>query len=378
MGLEIERVHNQQQLQEFIRVAWQVYAHDPYWVPWLYFERLAFFDRRRNPFFEHAEADYFIARRDGRAVGAIAAILNHRHNEFHQENVAHFGAFEVLEDREAALALLNQACAWARQKGANKIIGPATLSTNDESGLLIEGFDAPPVMLMTYNPRYYIGFVEAAGFTKAMDLLAWDFDLPYMLANVPEKIQKANAVARQAQQITLRPVNMRDWDREVARVKAIYNSAWEKNWGFVPFTEKEFQHLTSGLKAIVDPRILFLAEHEGEPIGFGLALPDVNEILHRLRPGPSRLSSYLAGARMALQKRSVRRMRVIILGVLEQYRTRGVGAMLYLEIVAAAVKAGYDRAEGSWILETNDNMNRPLAMLHGKVYKRYRMYEKNL
>ena len=378
MSLTVEKVTTPRQLQAFIKVAWQVYQNDPNWVPWLYFERLEFFDKTKNPFFEHSEADYFIARRNGKPVGSIAAILNRRHNEFHNENAAHFGVFEVLNDREAAQALLEQACLWAREKGADKIIGPASLSTNDECGLLIEGFDGPPVLLMTYNPPYYVDFVESAGFTKAMDLYAWLVDLRYTMDHLPAKVREANEAIRQQNQFTLRPIQLKDWDAEIARIRQIYNSAWEKNWGFVPMTDSEMAHLANGLRQIVDPRIVFMAEHAGRPIAFGIAMPNVNEALQRLRPGPSRLSSYLAGARMLWPKRTPRLMRAFVLGVVEEYRQSGVGSMLYIELMAAALRAGYTHAEGSWILETNSAMNRALELLSGKIYRRYRMYEKTL
>lgn len=378
MSLTIEQVTTPRQLQTFIKVAWQVYQNDPHWVPWLYFERLEFFDKTKNPFFEHSEANYFIARRHGKPVGSIAAILNRRHNEFHNENTAHFGVFEVLNDQEAAHALLERACQWARDKGANKIVGPASLSTNDECGMLIDGFDGSPVLLMTYNPPYYVDLVESAGFTKAMDLYAWLVDLRYLKEHMPAKIAQANEAARQKNQFKLRPIQIKDWDAEIARIHRVYNSAWEKNWGFVPMTDREINHLADGLRQIVDPRIVFMAEHEGNPIAFGIALPNVNEILHRLRPGPSRLSSYVAGARMLWSRSQPRVMRAFVLGVVEEYRNSGVGTMLYLELMEAALRAGYAYSEGSWILETNTNMNRALELLTGKIYRRYRMYEKNL
>jgi len=173
MSVTIERIITHKQVAQFIKVAWEVYKTDPYWVPWLYYERLDFLDKKKNPFFEHAEAEYFIARREGQAVGIIAGILNHRHNQFHDENIAHFGLFETVNDPEVAHALLQAACDWGRARGVDKIVGPMNLSTNDECGLLIEGFDSTPLLLMTYNPPYYRHLLEAEGFGKAMDLLAW-------------------------------------------------------------------------------------------------------------------------------------------------------------------------------------------------------------
>ena len=381
MSLTIERVQTDKQLRQFIKVAWDVYRDDPDWVPWLYFERLEFFDKKKNPFFEHAEADYFIAFRDGRAVGTIAAILNHRHNQFHNENVAHFGVFEVLNDREAALALLDTAAEWGRQRGAERLQGPMNLSTNDECGTLIEGFHMPPVLLMTYNPPYYVDFLNAAGFEKAMDLLAWKIDLAEVSApgKIPPKVVRVAQKAQERHNLVVRPVNLKDWDAEVARIKNIYNNAWEKNWGFVPMTDGEIERLAEGLRPILDPRLIFMCEkQDGEPVGFSLSTPNVNEPLGRARPGASVIGSYIGAARMILNKRKADWIRVIALGVVQAYRARGVDALLYYETAKVAYTAGYKWAEASWILETNDMMNRGIELFSGKVYKKYRIYEKRL
>lgn len=378
MSVTIERVDSDRQLHEFIKLPWKVYQNDPNWVPWLYFERLDFFNKQKNPFFEHAEVDYFLARRNGDVVGIIAAILNHRHNEFQQENVAHFGIFEVLDDREAALALLQTACDWAEQHGVDKIVGPMNLSTNDECGTLIDGFNLPPVVLMTYNPRYYLDFFEEAGFSKAMDLLAWKADLEALAKHLPPKVERVVNRVRDRYNLKVRPVNLKDWDGEVERIKKIYNSAWQRNWGFVPMTDPEIEQLAEGLKLLMDPALVFMAEKDGEAVGFSLTLPDVNQPLRRIRPGPSRLSSYLGAARLYLQRYKTDMVRVMALGVVEKYRARGVDALLYYETAQAAYRRGYHFAEASWILENNDMMNRSIKLMGGEVYKKYRVYEKEL
>ena len=380
MELVIEQVKTGRQLRDFIKVAWTVYADDPNWAPWLYFDRLHFFDKRKNPFFQHAEADYFIARRDGRAIGIIAAILNHRHNQFHQENTAHFGIFELLNDPEAAVALLETACDWARRRGANKIVGPMNLSTNDECGMLLEGFHRPPVLMMTYNPPYYLDFMAANGFSKAMDLLAWEREIGQ--ANepgfLPPKLLRVVEKVRQRHNLTIRTVNMRQWDAEVTRLQAIYNQAWQKNWGFVPMTAAEIQQLADNLKPFIDPALVFVAEVDGQAVGFVLTVPDVNQLLCEIRPRPSLISSYLGAARVIWGKGRAKGIRVIALGVVEAYRQRGVDALLYYETAKAAATRGYAWAEASWILETNEAMNRPLELLGARVYKKYRLFEKIL
>lgn len=380
MTLEIERVETKKQLKEFIKVAWDVYKDDPNWVPWLYFERLEFFDKSKNPFFEHAEADYFIARRDGRAVGNITAILNHRHNEFQEENIAHFGTFEVMNDPEAAASLLDTACNWAKERGTDKILGPANFSSNDEYGLLVDGFDSPPVVLMPYNPEYYVDFIEAAGFTKAMNLLAWNNNIFDRMkpGGLPEKLIRIVNKVPDRYGLTIRTINMKDWDNEIEHLKKIYNSAWEKNWGFVPMTDAEIDHLADSLKMIIDPAIVFFVEKDGEVVGFSLSLPDVNQVLHKIRPGPSVVSSYLGAARLMLNKRKTNRLRVFALGVLEGYRAKGVDALMYYYTTKAGVENGYEWAEASWILENNEAMNRPIKAFESEIYKRYRIYEKSL
>jgi GNAT superfamily N-acetyltransferase len=380
MSIEIERVENKKQLREFIKVPWAVYKDNPYWVPWLYFERLDFFDKTKNPFFEHAEADYFIARREGRPVGTIAAILNHRHNEFHDENIAHFGIFELLDDPEAAEALLDTACGWARDQGTDKILGPANFSSTLEWGMLFEGYDLPPAILMPYNPPYYNDFVEAAGFTKAMDLLAWNNNMVERLqpGGLPDKLIRVVNKVKDRYRLTIRPADMKDWENEVGRLKKIYNSAWEKNWGFVPLTESEFDLIEHELKPIIDPRIVFFVERDGEPVGFSLSLPDVNQILHKIRPGPSVISSYIGAGRMLLSKRKTDRIRVFAFGVIEEFRGKGVDGLMYYETSKKSVPCGYRWAEASWILENNDAMNRPIKLLGSEIYKRYRVYEKEL
>ncbi|MFZ0545092.1 MAG: GNAT family N-acetyltransferase [Candidatus Promineifilaceae bacterium] len=384
MSLEIELVSSDKQLKEFIKVPWAVYKDDPTWVPFLYFERVDFFDKNKNPFFEHAEADYFIARRDGRPVGTIAAILNHRHNEFHEENVAHFGVFEVMNDPEAAAALLQTACDWAKERGTDRILGPFNLSTNDECGLLIEGFDDPPMILMTYNPPYYMDFLETAGFHKAMDLYAWLRDGEALAAEggVPEKLVRVINKVKDRYGLTVRQLNRSDWDHEVEGVKAVYNDAWLKNWGFVPMTDGEINRLAEGLKPIVDEQIAFMVEKDGKPVGFSLTLPDISQLLHQFHPGPSLLSSYAAIARvlftLRFNKTKVNRARVIAFGVKEDYRVRGVDGLMLYETAKRAAPNGYKWLEASWILETNDKMNQTIELFGAHIYKKYRIYEKQL
>lgn len=381
-ALQIRPVKSSSDLNTLVRFPWQVYRGDPNWVPYLYFDRKGFFDRQKHPFFQFADVEYFIAWRGDRPVGTIAAIINHRHNEFHAEKAAHFGVFEVLRDKEAALGLLQTASEWAQGKGMTKILGPASYSSNYSYGLLVEGFDSPPTVEMSYNPPYYAEFIQEAGFVQAMDLWAWYFPLIELYgensAQLPEKLVRVVGKIKQRYNITLREINMKDWENELLRFKDIYNAAWSKNWGFVPLTDGELHSLAESLKMVVDPRVTLFAEVDGNPIGASVPLPDINEILVKAKPGPSIASSILAAIRLLLGRRKVKLIRMFAMGVVEEYRGRGVDALFYYETVKRAMEAGYTQGEASWILANNDMMNRAIAMMGAQVYKTYRIYEKAL
>jgi GNAT superfamily N-acetyltransferase len=249
-----------------------------------------------------------------------------------------------------------------------------------EWGMLIEGFDSPPVVYIPYNPPYYNDFVEAAGFTKAMDLYAWNNNLEELIkpGGMPDKVIRVVNLVKKRYGLTVRTADIKDWNKEVGRIKKIYNSAWEKNWGFVPLTEAEFDELEHSLKPILDPNVIFFVEKDGEAVGFSLSIPDVNQLVHKIRPGASIVSSYLAALRVLLSRSKPDRIRVLALGVMEEFRGKGVDALLYYETANAAVPNGYSWADASWVLETNDAMNRPIELLGSEIYKRYRVYEKKL
>ncbi|MBN1316659.1 MAG: GNAT family N-acetyltransferase [Anaerolineales bacterium] len=381
-SLAIRPVKTPSDLKTFLRFPWQLYKQDPNWSPPLYFDRQALLDREKHPFFEFAEAEYFIAWRGDQPVGTIAAFVNHRHNEFHEENVAHFGFYEVMRDTEAAIGLLQTACDWGKQQGKDKLLGPANFSSNHTYGLLVDGFDRPPVIEMTYNPAYYVDYIESAGFEKAMDLWAWYFSIPEIFGphgeKMPPKLVRVVEKIRKRYNVKIREINMKDWDNEILRFSQVYQAAWSKNWGFVPLTDEELKHLAESLKIVVDPRITLFAEIDGKMVGASVPLPDINEILVRVRPGPSTLSSYLAAIPLLLGRRKVKMLRIFAMGVVEEYRGRGIDALFYYETVKRALQVGYQEGEASWILENNDMMNRAIKMLGGEVYKTYRIYQKSL
>jgi GNAT superfamily N-acetyltransferase len=332
--------------------------------------------RSKNPFFEHAEAEYFIAERGGEAVGRIAAISNRLHNETHGDRVGFFGFFESIDDQAVADALLDAAATWCRALGHDVLRGPASFSVNDECGLLVEGFDTPPTLMMPYNPRYYIGLLERAGFTKAKDLWVYQGGSQERYVPVPERLAKATELIRQRQGITLRPLNIRDFEGEVDRIKQLYNSAWEKNWGFVPMTEHEIDHLAEQFKPVIIPELVPMAERNGKLIGFGIALPDLNVIFRRNRSG--RLFPMILRLLWALKTRRIRRARILLLGVVPEYQGKGVDAMLYHWIWTKSGERGIYWGEAGWILEDNLAMNAGLEKMTFRVYKTYRLYDRRL
>jgi len=380
--LTIQPVSAPEERLAFIHFQWQVYRDDPYWVPPLISERIVFLDQERHPFYQHADVQLFMAYRDGRPVGTIAALVNHAHNEFHDEQVGFFGLFEVLKDQEAANALLETACAWVRDKGMKAIRGPANYSTNEEIGLLVDGWDGPPVVMMTYNPRYYVDFIESAGFYKAMDLLAYYLDLTQFGPhgeNLPPKFLRVTQKVRERGGFTTRKINMRCFNEEVNLFKGIYNSAWEKNWGFVPMTDAEIDHMAAGLKQILDPDILRFAEKDGQPIGAMVPLPDLNQALIRAYPRPG-VPEWWTMVKLLWYwkvRRCVTTMRAFAGGVLEPYRGRGVEALMLADLAMDALPR-YKQCEISWVLENNIMMRRTAEVFGAKVYRTYRIYEKTL
>lgn len=379
-GIQIARVESAEDRLEFIHFPWTVYKGDRYWVPPLISERKQFLDPQHNPFFEHAQADFFTARRNGRMVGTIAAFTNNLYNEFQGVNAGWFGFFEVLDDAQAAAALLQTAEDWVRRHGHDHMLGPAQYSTNDELGLLVDGFDDLPRILMTYNPRRYQGYLESGGFQKAMDLWAYSVDVVNLAEHMPEKIVRVTEKIRKRWNLTLRPLEMKHFERDVAEVKRIYNGSWERNWGFVPMTDRELDLMAKNLKPLVDPDLAVMVEKDGQVVGFGIALPDLNQPLHRAypRPGvpePLTLARFLWNWKV---RKRIDWIRAWALGVLPEYRGQGFDSLMYMDLARTAARKGYQWAEMSWILENNTMVNRAIALLGGQVYKTYRIYQKPL
>lgn len=369
--LKIESAQTKAELMEFIKLPWQIYRNDPRWVPPLIVERKEFLDRKKNPFFKHADVVLYLARRNGQTVGRIAGIVNHKHVEYHQEKVGFFGLFECVKDQEVAKALLDEVREWLKSKGMEIMRGPANFSSNEDWGFLLDGFDSRPVIMMPYNPPYYLELAESYGMRKAKDLYAYFID--ETLPTPPRVVRMAENIKKK-EKVRVRNINLKEFGREVQRIKEIYNSAWSKNWGFVPMTDEEFDHLAKSLKQIVDPHMVFIAEVDDKPAGFSLALPDFNQVLARLngRLFPIGILKLLWHAKI---KRKIDGVRIITMGVVPEFQKRGIDTVFYLETYDVGVKRGYGWAEMSWILEDNTLMNRMLQLLGAKLYKKYRVCE---
>ena len=327
-------------------------------------------NKAKHPFFEHSSADFFLARRNGEWVGRIAAILNNNHNRFHGEKTAFFGFFESVNDPAVASALLDHAAAWARDRGMTSIRGPMNYSTNETTGLLVEGFDSSPYIMMTHNPPYYAGLLENAGLEKAMDLYAWRMETS---KGLNPKIRRVGEKVLKDEGLQIRALNMKRFEEEVNIIQHIYNDAWSRNWGFVPMTDAEFHAQAKEMKAIIDPRVVLVAEKNGEPVAFSLALPDVNQALKKI---DGRL--FPIGLPLLLyHMRHIQRVRVLALGIVKKVQNfSGLGAALYHESFRRGVEAGYRSCEFSWTLETNDLINRSMKLFGAEIYKRYRVYQK--
>jgi len=368
---QVQEVRNPKDLMAFIRVPWQIYKGNPYWVPPLIKDHLSKLNPR-HPFRSHADMVLFLATRGETVVGRIAGIIDHHYIGFQQERAGFFGFFESIEDPGVAEALLSRVADWLRANGMVKMIGPMNPSTNDECALLVDGFDSSPSLMMPYNPPYYPFLVEGFGLKKVMDLYAYWLDASAFeyerLDRISRRIQKREPRLR------LRSLNLRRFDEELRVIKDIYNDAWSKNWGFVPMTEEEIDLMAKDLKPLVVPELVLLAYLGEEPVAFSVGLPDYNLVLKHLngKLGPLGLLKFF------YYRRKIHTARVMLLGVKLAFQRKGIESLLYVESVKKGVEKGYLSAECSWILETNPLMQHGMEAMGGKRYKTYRLYEMNL
>ena len=361
-------------LKKFIAFPYKLHRRDPHWVPPLRMDVRKMLSRKKNPFFQHAEAEYFLAERGNGSgktvVGRIAAIHNHAHNEEHDDAVGFFGFFDTINDQAVADALFEAASAWLKPRGLEVMRGPASFSTNDECGLLVDGFSTPPAILTPYTPRHYPEMVERAGFTKAKDLLLFQS----VQDQLPERLVRGAKLIAERRKITLRSINMKRFDEEVDLIKQVYNAAWERNWGFVPMTDAEIDHMAKDMKPVMVPELIVFAEHEGKTIGFAAAIPDLNVALKsnpsgRLFPGILKI---------LWKSRKINRIRILLLGLLDEHRRSGADALMYHWIWEKGRALGYGWAEGGWILEDNTAMKNGLTRIGFEAYKTLRLYDRPL
>jgi GNAT superfamily N-acetyltransferase len=374
-SVTIRPVKTRRERKRFVKVPFRLHRGRPQWVPPLIFERMQFLDPRRNPYFEHAEVELFVAERDGEPVGRISAHLDHRWDEYQGGSDAMFGFFESEEDPEVARALLERVTEWAAARGRARVLGPMDFSTNDELGILIEGFERRPMILEPWHPPFYRELIEAQGFGKAMDLLMWELRLGSLKEGdrFDPSIHAAAERALEDEGIAIRHMRKREMAAEVRRFMDVYNEAWGDNWGFVPITDAEVDFQAKNLKQVIDEEWTFVAEKDGEVVGAALTLPDVNQVLAKLN---GRLLPF-GWARFLLGKRKIDELRVFALGVKHAYRHSGVAAGLYLKHVETAQRPGrIGGGEMGWILETNKPMNRAMEGMGGTVVKRYRLFER--
>lgn len=369
---ELVKVSGKKALAAFVDFPHELYADDVNYVPELFIAQRDLLTPGKHPFYEHSEIQLFLLYDEGKIVGRIAAINNNNHNKVYESKDGFFGFFDCINDATVAKQLFEAAQDWLRQKGLTKVLGPVNFSTNEVCGLLIEGFDGPPVAMMPYNAQYYLPLLEQIGFQKNVDLRAYR----YTAGNYSERsVKLLDRIEERLMRndIILRKINMKKFKEECNAVREVYNKAWDKNLGFVPMTDKEFDYTANDLKMILDPEFCILAEQHGKIVGFALAIPDINQILIKIKRGrlfPTGLIKLLAN------KKKIDGIRILLLGVVDGYRKMGIEACLYGRIIKHFKAKNMKYAEASWTLDHNDLINKPIEDIGGKLYRKYRILEK--
>lgn len=371
---KIIAVNGTKGLKTFIDFPHELYKDDPNYVPELFIAQRDMLTPGKHPFHEHSKVQLFLAYEDDKVIGRIAAIRNNNHNNLHKSVDGFFGFFECINDQETANLLFETAENWLKDQGLNTIIGPVNFSTNETCALLIEGFDGSPMVMMPYNPPYYLQLMEARGFKKRIDLRAYHYevgaydDRSVKLLNVLQERLKRNSVV-------VRKIDMKNFKAEAHGLKEVYNKAWDSNTGFVPMTDHEFDHMAKDLKMILDPDFCLVAEQNGELIGFALAIPDINPILKTIKKG--RLFPF-GIFKLLRMKKKIKGIRIMILGVVDGYRKMGIEACLYGLIIKAFQEKNYEYAEASWTLDDNDLINKAIERINGVPYRKYRILERSI
>jgi GNAT superfamily N-acetyltransferase len=371
----VRPVSGRRDLKRFIEFHYRLRRDDPQWVPPLRFERRQFLDRNKNPYFKHAEAEYFLAEREGEVVGRITAQVDRRWDEYQGGSDGMFGFFEVENSPETAAALVKAAAGWVRERGRERMLGPMDFTTNDECGLLVDGYDRPPIILQPWHPPYYRELLEGLGMTKATDMWMWDLWLGKLKqGNEFDPMIEAAAKISEDKGVVVRKMRKRDLENEIARFMEVYNEAWNKNWGFVPITEEEIAFQAKNLKPLLVEDWAMIAEQNGKVVGAALTLPDFNQVLAKMngRLLPLGWWHFLVG------RRKIDRVRVFALGVKREYQHLGVAAALYKRHRETATWMPQKGGQTGWILETNKGMNRAMEGMGGTIAATYRLYELRL
>jgi GNAT superfamily N-acetyltransferase len=373
--IEISEVNSRCERDAFIKFQWEIYPNDPAWVPPLIVERKAFLNRKRHPFYRHGDAALFLARRNGNIVGRIMASDDPNYNSLHQTNVGCFGLFESIDDHHVAAALFEAVATWLWEKGRTEMMGPIDYSTNYVCGLLINGFQFPPTILTAHNPPYYQRLFESCDFAKAKDWYAWWFADP---TKAVVHLRRLATRFKTRCPAVIRPADLRNLRDESRRLREIYNQAWGKNWGFVPFTEAEIEFMTNELKPLLVPEFAWLAEVDNEPVGFTLCLPDINVLLRDLNGRLTHFGLPVGLIKLLLYKKRIRKGRLIALGVVPKYRRAGIAEMLVLRVMEETMIKRGITGELSMTLEDNFMINRFLQAIGAHCYKTYRIYSKSI
>ncbi len=372
-GVEIIAVEGRSELKNFIDLPWKIYAEYPNWVPPLKNEVSRMLDPRKHPFWEFSERILFLARRGSETVGRIAGIVDNNYNQCHGEKMGVWGFFECTDDAEATAALFSSVETWVRQKGMTFLRGPLNPSMNNESGLLIEGFDYPPAVSMTYNPPYYLRLIESCGFTKEKDLLAFLLDGGnYRLPDWMERLAERTA---QKKGVRIRHVDPKNRDAEFALIREIYNDSWSGNWGFVPLTDNEMRDIQKSVKPFADPDLVFFIYYENEPAAVCVIFPDINPLLKRLNGRIGLLGLFKA----LIYRREINGLRLLMFGIREKYRQLGLPMLAFRHIYKIAREnKNYQHLEMGWTLEDNESINALIEEAGARIYKKYRIFRKSL
>ena len=370
--VEISNVRSPAEKDEFIKFPWRIYKNDPAWVPPLILERREFLDRDKHAFYRHGDAALFLAKRDGEIVGRIMASDDPNYNALHKSNLGCFGLFESIDDLDVARALFEAATSWLRGRGRTEMMGPIDYSTNYVCGLLIDGFEHSPTLLTAHNPPYYTKLIEACGFQKEVDWYAWWFE--HKDAPVSRLRRLVDARARKTR-VKIRQFKLRDLAGESQRLAAVFNKAWENNWGFVPFTRAEAEQMAKEMRPIIDPSMTLIAEIDNAPVGFVICVPDINVALKQINGRLTRFGLPIGLIKLLWMRRKIRKARFVALGVLEKFRRSGIAEMLVLQVIEEGASRGIN-GELSMTLEGNVLVNRFIEAVGATVYKTYRIYRR--